>query len=117
MRDYAESSNLRQASARNVVGRTFGLLKKRFPILDTAPGHPISVQSWILPALCASHKYLRTHNDPVVEGSAVYEGNVAGFNQACSGVRQEDESVDVVSDGQQVGRESIMLTLTQWFLT
>lgn len=49
--------------------RTFGVLKRRFPILNTQPEYSIAVQSKIFPALCALHNFLRTYNDTEIENN------------------------------------------------
>lgn len=36
--------NLRQSSLRNAIERTFGILKKRFPILDSTPHYSFPTQ-------------------------------------------------------------------------
>jgi hypothetical protein len=57
-----ELFNLRHASARNVVERIFGVLKKRFRILKDPPGYDMKVQIHITPALCALHNFIRRHD-------------------------------------------------------
>ncbi len=53
-----ELFNLRHASARNVVERIFGILKKRFSIL-TRPSHfDMDIQARIPPALAAVHNFI-----------------------------------------------------------
>jgi len=54
-----ELFNLRHASARNVVERIFGILKRRFKILGVAPEYKMDVQARIPPALCAIHNFIR----------------------------------------------------------
>lgn len=58
-----ELFNLRHASARNVVERIFGVLKRRFRILQLAPEYPPEVQARIPAALCAIHNFIR-EQDP-----------------------------------------------------
>ena len=57
---YQELFNLRHASLRNVIERTFGVLKKRFPILSGAsePHYPVEVVTEIVLACCILHNYL-----------------------------------------------------------
>jgi hypothetical protein len=50
-------------SARNVVERIFGILKRRFHFLLLAPEYDMDIQSKVPPALCALHNFIR-HNDP-----------------------------------------------------
>jgi hypothetical protein len=57
-----ELFNLRHASARNVIERIFGVLKRRFRILLLAPEYGLHVQARIPTALCAIHNFIRTHD-------------------------------------------------------
>lgn len=59
-----ELYNLRHSSARNVVERIFGVLKRRFVILTHPPEYSLSIQSRIPPALAATHNFIRIH-DPL----------------------------------------------------
>jgi hypothetical protein len=58
-----ELFNLRHASARNVVERIFGILKRRFRILIIPPEYDMGIQARIPAALCALHNFIR-HHDP-----------------------------------------------------
>ncbi|KIO00923.1 hypothetical protein M404DRAFT_151496, partial [Pisolithus tinctorius Marx 270] len=51
------------ASARNVIERIFGILKRRFRILLLAPEYDIDIQARIPAALCAVHNFIRTHGE------------------------------------------------------
>lgn len=53
--------NLRHASARNVIERIFGVLKRRFRILLIAPEYNLDIQAQIPTALCAIHNFIRQH--------------------------------------------------------
>jgi hypothetical protein len=57
-----ELFNLRHASARNVVERIFGVLKRRFKILIMPPEYSMSIQKLIPPALCALHNFIREYD-------------------------------------------------------
>jgi hypothetical protein len=57
-----ELFNLRHASARNVIERIFGVLKRRFRILLIAPEFSLGIQARIPAALCAIHNFIRTHD-------------------------------------------------------
>ena len=57
-----ELFNLRHASARNVVERILGILKRRFRILLLAPELSLKVQSKIPAALCVLHNFTRAHD-------------------------------------------------------
>jgi hypothetical protein len=58
-----ELFNLRHASARNVIERIFGVMKRRFHILVNPPEYSMDIQARIPPALCALHNFIR-HSDP-----------------------------------------------------
>ena len=58
-RNAKELFNLRHASARNVVERIFGILKRRFQILQLLPEYAMEIQSLIPPALAALHNFIR----------------------------------------------------------
>ena len=72
-----ELFNLRHASARNVIERIFGILKRRFRILYLPPEYDMSIQSRIPTALAALHNFIR-HYDP--EELDVYHDPTAEFD-------------------------------------
>jgi len=53
--------NHRHSSLRNVIERTFGVLKKRFPIIasETEPHYDVDTMTKIVLACCILHKFLR----------------------------------------------------------
>jgi hypothetical protein len=63
-RTKEELFNLRHSSARNVIERIFGVLKRRFRILIMPPEYSTKIQSCIPPALCAIHNFIRRY-DPM----------------------------------------------------
>ena len=54
-----ELFNLRHASARNVIERIFGVLKRRFRILVCPPEYSMEIQARTPAALCALHNFIR----------------------------------------------------------
>ncbi|XP_077237296.1 uncharacterized protein LOC143878967 [Tasmannia lanceolata] len=54
-----ELYNQRHSSARNVIERTFGVLKKRFGILNSAPMYSYDKQIDIVLACCCVHNHIR----------------------------------------------------------
>lgn len=56
-----ELFNLRHASARNVIERAFGVLKKRFRILLLPLPYSLDIQARIPVALCAIHNFIISH--------------------------------------------------------
>jgi hypothetical protein len=94
-----ELFNLRHASARNVIERIFGVLKRRFRILHIAPEYNLEVQARIPVALSALHNFIRIH-DPE-EGSLSDIHNHLELNGADGNddrieveVREHQEEVD-----------------------
>ena len=57
-----ELFNHRHSSLRNVIERTFGLLKKRFPIIasGTEPHYSLEIMTHIVLACCILHNFLRS---------------------------------------------------------
>lgn len=62
-----ELFNLQHASARNVVERIFGIIKKRWAILIRPPEYSMAVQVRIFPALAAIHNFIRIHDSQDVQ--------------------------------------------------
>jgi hypothetical protein len=50
---------MRHASAHNVIKQTFGILKRRFRILELPPEYDMSIQTLIPPSLVALHNFIR----------------------------------------------------------
>ncbi|GMF18388.1 unnamed protein product [Phytophthora fragariaefolia] len=61
--NYKELYNLRHAQARNVIERTFGVLKRRFPILKQPPEYSVETQAKIVRACCVLHNFIRIQKD------------------------------------------------------
>lgn len=55
-----EFFNYKHSKARNVIERTFGLLKGRWGILRSAAYYPIKTQNKLIMACCLIHNYIRT---------------------------------------------------------
>lgn len=77
-RNPKELFNHRHSSLRNVIQRSFDVLKTRFPILKLAPQYGFHIQRDIVIAACVLHNYIRCveRNDWLfasVEGVAVEE--------------------------------------------
>jgi len=53
---------MRHASARNVIERIFGILKRRFRILQIPMEYDMSIQALIPPALAALHNFIRQYD-------------------------------------------------------
>lgn len=61
-KDREELFNLRHAQLRNVIERVFGVLKRRFRIMRTAPEYPFHTQAKIPASLAAIHNFIRIHD-------------------------------------------------------
>ena len=57
--DAQELFNLRHSSLRNAIERIFGVLKKRFKVLNVQLEYPIPVQVQIVKALCCVYNIIR----------------------------------------------------------
>ena len=71
-----ELFNLRHSSARNVIERTFGVLKRRFRILVLPPEYSMKIKALIPPALCAIHNFIRRYDPNEIESLVVPEVDV-----------------------------------------
>jgi len=56
--------NLRHSQCRNSIERIFGLVKRRFPILKTAPEYPFPSQIKLVLASTALYNIMRRHQQP-----------------------------------------------------
>ena len=88
-RTKEELFNLRHASARNVIERIFGVLKRKFRILHTAPEYSKSIQARIPVALAALHNFNQKYeesepdheqDDPIGGGDGDGDGDEAAYN-------------------------------------
>ena len=61
-RNPKELFNLRHSSARNVIERIFGVLKRRFRILQLPPAYNMAIQARIPAALAALHNFIRQYD-------------------------------------------------------
>jgi hypothetical protein len=74
-----ELFNLRHASARNVIERIFGVLKRRFRILVYPPEISMDFQARIPAALAAIHNYIRIYDPTDLEDFKDSEDMDPGF--------------------------------------
>jgi hypothetical protein len=103
-----ELFNLRHASLRNVIERTFGILKQRFRILLLAPEYHLKLQIRIPLALAAIHNFICLHdltsrdeevNADEIEGNEAHGLAFGGGPEPLDGVLDEDESAKAWRDG------------------
>ncbi|KAH6805680.1 hypothetical protein C2S51_030511 [Perilla frutescens var. frutescens] len=97
-----ELFNMKHSKARNVIERTFGLLKMRWAILRSPSFYPIKVHNRIIMACCLLHNFIRKvmPEDPL-------ENELAQFVEANEA--NVDAYVDVVEramDGESSCRDS-----------
>ncbi|KAK6142464.1 hypothetical protein DH2020_022812 [Rehmannia glutinosa] len=59
-RDYRELFNIRHAKTRNIIERSFALLKYRWAILRSNSWYPIKTHNRIIMACCLLHNFIRT---------------------------------------------------------
>ncbi|XP_014512355.1 protein ALP1-like [Vigna radiata var. radiata] len=89
-----ELFNHRHSSLRNVIERTFGVLKKRFPIIasGTEPPYGLETMTDIILACCILHNFLRSvDNDDSLLDEVNNELNEReDHNVSSSQVREED---------------------------
>ncbi|XP_073059836.1 uncharacterized protein [Primulina eburnea] len=67
--DHKELFNWRHSQARNIIERAFGLLKKRWAILQSPSFYPLHVQNQIILACILLHNFIRSQmpDDPLEE--------------------------------------------------
>ncbi|XP_035551094.1 putative nuclease HARBI1 [Juglans regia] len=57
---YKDYFNYHHSTVRNIVERTFGVIKERFHILSNMPPYSVGRQGLIITACCTLHNYIRT---------------------------------------------------------
>ncbi|KAL5574421.1 hypothetical protein UlMin_016120 [Ulmus minor] len=99
-----EQFNYRHASLRNAIERTFGIWKRRFPILRSMHQFPLDKQAMIPVACAVLHNFIRM--DP----ASVAQDHVSG-DEDDDDASSEDDSVDADPDGVDVGESSSHLNI------
>ena len=87
--------NLRHASLRYVIERSFGVVKQRFPILNSMRKYPFDVQIDIVYACTALHNFIGVHQSIPDLYDAIDESSVDGSDADDTGDdngRNTDES-------------------------
>ena len=82
--NHKELFNLRHASLRNAIERTFGVLKKRFGIISSAaePFYNIKVQKRIIVACCILHNFLMNADPPTKELMREVDDEIAAQDES-----------------------------------
>jgi len=90
-----ELFNLRHSSARNVIERIFGVLKRRFRILLLAPEYSLEIQARIPAALAAIHNFIRSY-DPNDDEPRTANDNIIhdNFGDEAGPTSAPEEEVD-----------------------
>ncbi|KNE94258.1 hypothetical protein PSTG_12390 [Puccinia striiformis f. sp. tritici PST-78] len=105
-----ELYNLRHASLRNCVERIFGCLKRKFPILRSAPEVELRKQVRLVYVLCMLWNYMRCHetleNMMDDDENKTSQDNTGGFNQ--------DRDFDVLQEDEQMKRRHDRLAGRLW---
>ncbi|KAL8481633.1 hypothetical protein ACS0TY_027948 [Phlomoides rotata] len=67
--NFKEYFNMNHSKARNIIERTFGLMKKRWAILRSPSFYPIKIQNRVILACALIHNFIRNEmsNDPLEE--------------------------------------------------
>ncbi|XP_029148777.1 uncharacterized protein [Arachis hypogaea] len=94
-----ELFNKKYSSARNVIERCFGLLKKKWGILRSPSFYPIRVQSRIIIACCLLQNFIRMNMDvdPKEDATLTPEHIPVGDDT----IVDEGETIDVVKSSQE----------------
>lgn len=90
-----ELFNLRHASLRSKVERSFGILKNRFKILTSKPFFPFCTQVEIVLSCCVLHNYILTvdpHDPFLNDESNVSEDDANYYSQTRSQKEHREES-------------------------
>ena len=82
-----ELFNLRHSSLRNIIELLFGVIKRRFRILQTAPEHPMRTQVGMIYALTALNNFIYHHNNSISDNI----DNEITSEEASNDVEDKDE--------------------------
>lgn len=90
--NHQECFNMRHSSARNVIERCFGMIKKRWAILRSPSFYPVKAQNRIIIACCLLHNLIRqdTAFDPL-EDQEMDEDAHMGDGDTISTIETSDE--------------------------
>ena len=89
-----ELFNLRHAQARNVIERMFGVLKRRFRILQLPTEYSLEVQAHIPAALAALHNFIKRHDT----GTQLHSEPVTGYYENEEILQEDFIGTDEVED-------------------
>ncbi|XP_021714727.1 putative nuclease HARBI1 isoform X2 [Chenopodium quinoa] len=106
-----ELFNLRHYSLRMVVERTFGVLKKRFCVLDAEPFWPYETQVDVVLACCVLHNYLRGVD---LNGPITREVEVEMTSQDLQHMGEAHTRGKQREENQQVQRKRMAIATAMW---
>ncbi|RWR73126.1 putative nuclease HARBI1 [Cinnamomum micranthum f. kanehirae] len=110
-RTSTELFNLRHSKLRNVVERTFGLWKERFPILTHIPrNYPVKTQAKIVNACAVIHNFIMMRNPNNDELCQRHYHEVINIDQEDN----EDDAVEDESDSQYAYRLRDIIASDMW---
>ena len=97
-----ELYNMRHSSLRNVIERTYGIVKARFPILRDMPsGYSLNTQISLVLTSFLIHNFIRINQDDDDNLNDIHDNMNEGFNGGIDGdgneldVDEEEHGVDV----------------------
>ncbi|XP_023735049.1 uncharacterized protein LOC111882910 [Lactuca sativa] len=107
VRGKKELFNFMHSSVRNVIERAFGVVKKRFHILQNIPNYPLRRQMLIPHACCALHNYIRMEDRGDTLFTRYGDENIQNFEESLQ-VVQEGFPLDMTSQDEMLQvRDSI----------
>ena len=94
--DCEELFNLRHAQARNAVEHIFGVFKRRFKLLASAPEYSLKMQARFIPALAAVHNFIQIHepSDRLWDSSSSATGSQVFSENGAANIEDEEEEED-----------------------
>ncbi|XP_021737923.1 uncharacterized protein LOC110704448 [Chenopodium quinoa] len=109
-----ELFNLRHSSLRMVMERAFGVLKKRFSVLDAEPFWPYETQVDVVLACCVLHNYLRgvDPNDPITREVEVEMASQDLQHMGEVRTRRKERE-----ENQQIERKRKAIAMAMWTYT
>eukprot|EP00268_Persea_americana_P062056 TRINITY_DN7919_c0_g3_i5.p1 TRINITY_DN7919_c0_g3~~TRINITY_DN7919_c0_g3_i5.p1 ORF type:complete len:203 (-),score=33.88 TRINITY_DN7919_c0_g3_i5:273-881(-) len=113
-RTASELFNLRHAKLRNVIERTFGLWKERFPILTHIPrNYPIKTQVKIVNACAVLHNFIMKRS-PSTDELYEHHRHERIFIDDEDNDDRQDEANNEASDSQYAYRLREAMALEMW---
>ncbi|XP_042980027.1 uncharacterized protein LOC122310212 [Carya illinoinensis] len=115
-RGYKDYFNYRHSSLRNVIERTFSLLKRRFRILYAMPPYRPVRQGMIITACCTLHNMIKTvtPNDEIIQGISNHRSEMQNSSTENES-KETSPVVDMSSESAQaMGAMRDAIALPMW---